>query len=164
MLATNLTICGDFDLSIDLKFPNRSMSKLTKLFSLQVTNGTRNTNGLTVGSSILTVSVQPSQSDVTLMITYIIDKNQTFKCNVTKKLKADNWINLKISQKSGVYEIKLDYHLVYNKTNPSPKRWPNVELRTGNNYGMENTSAIVNYRNLEFNRICSETSKIMKYS
>ena len=65
------------------------------------------------------------------------------------KISAGNWINLKISQMSGSYEIKVDYELVYTK--PNFGKWKDVSLVTGNTYGKENILAIVHYRNFEIN-------------
>ena len=85
------------------------------------------------------------------MIVYGIDDNQNDTYKMTKKVNASNWINLKISQVSGVYEIKLDYELVYNKTNLVPKVWRNVNLETGNTNGKDNISITVHYRSFKIN-------------
>ena len=84
-----------------------------------------------------------------LMLAYNIDSSQSYKFNLTKKANAGNWITLKISQTNGLYEIKVDYKLVYNK--PNFGIWKDVSLITGNTYGKENILAIVHYRNFEIN-------------
>ena len=83
------------------------------------------------------------------MIAYNIGSSQNYTYNLSKKVIADNWINLKISQMNGSYEIKVDYELVYNK--PNFGKWKDVSLVTGNTYGKENILAIVHYRNFEIN-------------
>ena len=87
------------------------------------------------------------------MIAYNADSSQTYKHNITKKVNAANWINLKISRLSGVYEIKVDYKLVYNKTNSLPTTWTNVNLVTGHTKGKENISTIVHYRDFKVNTV-----------
>ena len=85
------------------------------------------------------------------MIAYSIDASQRYEYNVTKQTNKGNWINLKISQVSGVYEIRIDYTLVYNKTITFPKSWTNVNLITGNTGEKENTSTVVYYRDFKIN-------------
>lgn len=140
-----MTICEEWSLSIDLKLPNRSMTNLTNIFNAQVNE----TTDLTGGSYIPTVSIRSDQSNVTFMITNNDDTEQNYTHIITKKLDVDNWINLKINQLNGVQEIKIDYELVYNKTNHVPKTWKNVNLVTENNMENKNNSTFVLYRNFD---------------
>ena len=146
-LAEDLHICEDWNLSIDLKLPERSMTEWRKIFGVQVNE----TTDLTGGSRIPTVWIRPDQSNIMLMLAYSINTNQSYTYNITKKVNAGNWMNLKISQVSGVYEIKVDYKLVYDKNNSMPKTWRNVKLLTGTTNGKENISTIVHYRNFKIN-------------
>ena len=146
-LATRLTICEEWKLSIDLKLPNQSTTEWRQIFSLQV-NGT---NDPTAGSRISEVWIQSGPSSIMLMIAYDTDSNPNNTYNITTKLEVGNWINLKISQISEVYEIWVDYKLTYNKTISTPKPWTNVKLVTDSNYGTKNVSAVVHYRNFELN-------------
>ena len=142
-LPKDLTLCEEWSLSIDLKLPSRSTKEWSKLFSLHNNGGTNPTTA----SHISAAWIRPDQSSVMLMIAYNIDNNLNYTYNVTTKLNVGNWINLKISQLSGIYAIKVDYKLVYNKTNSFPKPWANVKLVTGNTNG--NFLATSHYRNFE---------------
>ena len=146
-LATGLTLCEEWKLSIDLKLPDQSMTEWRQVFSLQVNE----TNDPTAGSRISDVWIQSGPSSIMLMIAYDTDNSSNNTYNITTKLETGNWINLKISQRSGVYEIRVDYKLTYNKTISAPKSWTNVNLVTDSTYGMKNISAIVHYRNFELN-------------
>ena len=145
ILAKDLTLCEEWNLSIDLKVPSRSMAKWRKIFSVQV-NETTHLKG---DSSIPSVWIRPDQSNIMLMIAYNIKTSQSFKYNITKKVNAGNWVNLQINQMSGVYEIKVDYELVYSKTMFVPKTWKNVNLVTGDINGKANISTVVHYRNFK---------------
>ena len=107
------------------------------------------TNDLTGRSRIPSLSIRADQSFLKLMIVQKFSKNQSYTYNLTKEVNAGNWINLKISQISGVQEVKLDYKLVYNKTNSVPKTWTNVNLVTGNTTVKEKISTFVQYRNFK---------------
>ena len=133
-----------------MKLPNRSQTKWTNVFNVQVNE----TTDLKGDSIIPAVWVRPDQSNFMLMIAY---KNYTY--NITTKVHEGNWINLKISQANGVQTIKLDYELVHNKTNSVPKTWSNVNLVTGNTNGMEKLSTVVHYRNFEI-KTCKTKGKI----
>ena len=145
-LAEDLTICEEWKLSIDLNLPNRSTTEWKNIFSLYVDKNTGHPD-----QHILAVSVRPDQSNIMLMIAYEMSINQKLTYSITKKVNAGNWINLKISQMSGMYEIKVDYKLVYNKTNSVSKTWTSVNLVTGNTNGKEDNSTAVRYRNFKIN-------------
>ena len=147
VLAHDLTICEEWNLSIDLKLTNRSTSEWTKVFSVQVLE----TTDLTGESRIPDVWIRPDQSSFMLMIAYNINTNQSYVYNITKAVDAGNWINLKISQTNGIQEIKIDYELVYNKANTVSKTWTRMNLVTGNTNGNENLSTNLHYRNFEIN-------------
>ena len=85
------------------------------------------------------------------MIDYKKDTSHSYKYNITTKVNVGNWLNLGISQMSGVFEIKVDYKLVYNKTNSVSKTWTSVNLVTGNTNGKEDNSTAVRYRNFKIN-------------
>ena len=154
-LAESLTICKEWKLSIDLKLPNQSTTEWRNIFSLY--------NGANTGQPdqhILAVSIRPGQSNVMLKIAYDMSTSQKHTYDMTKKLNAGNWINLKISQMSGVYEIKVDYKLVYNKTNFVPTKWTNVKLITGKTSGKENISIAALYRNFKINTCKTKSKKL----
>ena len=141
-LAEHLTLCKDWNLSIDLKLPNRSSTEWRNIFSLYQKNGQ-------LDQRVLAVTIRRGQSYVWLMVEYDAYTNQNYKQIHTKKVNAGNWINLKISQMNGLHEIKIDYKLVYTQTNFTLKVWTNVYLVTGNNYGKQNFSTTVYYRNFK---------------
>ena len=154
-LAEDLTICEDWKLSIDFKLPNRSTTEWRNMFSLYVDK-----NSGQPDQHILAVSIRPVQSNIMLMINYDMSTNQRLTYNITNKVNVDNWINLKISQMSGVYEIKVDYKLVYNKTNFAPTTWTNVKLITGKTSGKENTSIVALYQNFKINTCKTKSKKL----
>ena len=153
ILADKLTLCEEWSLSTDLKLPNRSTTGLRNFFSLYL-----NARYTKLDQRILAVSVRPDQSNVMIMLVYKTGSSQTYKNNLMKKVIGDNWINLKISQISGLYEIKIDSKLVYKKTNLTPKKWENVRLVIGNIDGKENNSTVVHYRNFEI-KTCKTKGK-----
>ena len=158
ILAENLTICEDWSLSIDLKLTNRSTTERRNIFSLYVNKNTGQLN-----HRILAVSMRPNQPNVMLMVVYNFDNSQSYKYNITKNVNANNWINLKISQISGIYEIEVDYKLVYNKSTSSlvPITWTNVNLVTGKDNGKGISQTIVYYRNFKINT-CKTRGKLRK--
>ena len=97
---------------------------------------------------ILAVYIRPDQSNIMLKIVCYNDTDKSFEHILTKKVSASNWINLKISQKSVVNEVKIDYKLV-SKIHFPPKTWAHVNLMTENTYGKENVSTFVYYRNFK---------------
>ena len=145
ILAENLTICEDWSLSVDLKLPNRSTTEWRSIFSLYVDkNNSINTGQL--DQRMLAVSIRPDQSNVIVVITYDIGTNLKYMYNTTKKVNEGNWISLKISQTGGLYEIKVDYELVYHKDKFLPKPWTNVKLVSGVSHDKKNIPTIVHYR------------------
>ena len=162
-LAEDLTICEEWKLSIDLKLPNGSITEWRNIFGLYVDKSTGQ-----LDQRLLAVSITSDQSRVTLLIVYRIHTSKIYKYKITKKVKSNNWINLKVSQMKGVYEIKVDYKLVYNKSNLqkfAPTSRTNVKLVTGKVSGKpsgeENISIIVQYRNFKINT-CKTTSKKLR--
>ena len=144
-LAGNLTICKEWIISIDLKLPNRSTTERRNIFSVHDNNNTAHAE-----QRILEASMRLHQSNFMLMIAYNIDTSQRYKFNITKKVNIGNWINIKISQINKVYETRLDYNLVYNRTNFVPKEWTSVNVLVGKAANAkENISTIVNYRNFK---------------
>ena len=158
-LAEDLTICEEWKLSIDLKFLNGSTTEWRNIFGLYVD---KNTGQL--DQRLLAVSITSDQSRVMLLINYRIHTSKSYKYKISKKVSSNNWINLKISQMKGVYEIKVDYKLVYNKSNQqqfAPTTRTNVKFVTGKPSGEENTSILLHYRNLKINT-CKTTSKTIR--
>ena len=154
-LAEDLTICEEWKLSIDLKLPNRSTKEWTNIFVLY---GDKSTGQL--DQHLLAVSITSDQSRVTLLIVYRIHTSKISKYKIRKKVNSNNWINLNLSQMKGVYEIKVDYKLVYNKTNFVPTSWTNVKLITGKTSGKENTSIVALYRNFKINTCKTKSKKL----
>ena len=162
-LAENLTICEEWKLSIDLKLPNRSTTEWRNIFVLYDDKSTGQ-----LDQHSLAVSITSDQSRVTLLIVYRIHTSKISKYKIRKKVNSNNWINLNLSQMKGVYEIKVDYKLVYNKSNLqkfAPTSRTNVKLVTGKVSGKpsgeENISIIVQYRNFKINT-CKTTSKKLR--
>ena len=154
ILAESLTICEDWNLSIDFEMPNRPITERKTFLSIHA-----NKNFGKPDQRMLAVSIQSDQSRVMLVIAYRMDTNKSFKYKTTKKVNAGNWVNLKISQMSGVYEIKVDYKLIYSKTNTLSKTWTNMNLVTGNINGTETNTTKVYYRNLKVTT-CKTEGKI----
>ena len=163
-LVEDLTICEEWKLSIDLKLPNQSATEWRNILSLYDDEEI----GL-LDKLILAVSIRPGQSNFMLKIAYKLNEKyfnsikytfQSFEYDITKEVSAGNWINLKISQMSGVYEIKVDYKLVYNKTNFKPTTWTYVNLVTGNTNVKENVLSTTQYRNFKINSCKTKSKKL----
>ena len=140
---------------MDLKLPSES-TKSSNIFSLYVNGNSGQSN-----ERILALSIQPYQSTLMLMMTYSFNNSQSYIYEIRKKVNAGNWFNLKLSQLNGSYEINVDYELVYNRTNFTPKTWTSVILGIGNFNGNGNISTIVHYRNFKINT-CKTKGKIQK--
>ena len=157
-----MTLCEEWILSIDLKLPNRSTTEWSRVLNLQF-DGSYTEDV----PSIPTVWIKSDKSDAIKLKTCqsFIDpdcknnKNNYF-IGTTKEVNADNWLNLKISQMSGIYEIKLDYKTVHKITKFVSKKSTNVNLLIGNTSGKESISTIVNYRNFKINT-CKRKGKIV---
>ena len=78
-------------------------------------------------------------------------------------LDTNNWINLKISQSNGVFEIRLSDQLVRSGLNNHPKVWTNVDVVMGNTYGNNWGSATGEYRNFEITSLPSK-SKMVEFA
>ena len=133
--------------------PNRSTTEWENIFGLYVDKSTGQ-----LDQRVLAVSIRPDQSSVKLMIAYEVDTSQNYVYNITKKVNKGNWINLKISQMSGVYKIKLDSELVYNKNVLVPKVRTNVNLLTKKTNGMDNISTMVYFRSFKI-KTCERRGK-----
>ena len=154
-LAENLTICEEWKLSIDLKLPNRSTTEWKNIFSLYVDKNTGQPD-----QHILAVSIRRVQSNIMLMINYDMSTNQRLTYNITNKVNVDNWINLKISQMSGLYETKVDHKVVYNRAYFAPTTWTNVKLAMGNTNFKENVLTIAQYRYFKINTCKIKSKKL----
>ena len=156
-LKKGLTLCEDWDLSIDLKLPSQSTSKWGNIFGLQV-EGTRVNPWVTYlgdpkpGSRVPAVFTQKSAAHVKLHVSYTplgTESNHIYV--IPNRFDTGNWINLKISQNNKLYEIKVDDKVVYKTTNSNPKSWSNVNVVMGNTYltTLYYSPAIGEYRNFE---------------
>ena len=153
ILAKELTICEEWKLSIDLKLPNRSTTEWRNIFSLY-------NEPNTLDKRILAVSIRPGQSNLMMKIANDMFTSQTYDYKVTKKVNAGNWISLKISQMKGVYEIEVDYKIVYSITNVAPKTWTKVYLITGNTNFNEKVLTTIHYRNFKINTCRTKSKKL----
>ena len=146
-LKKGLTLCEDWDLSIDLKLPSQSTLNWKNVFSLQV-EGTADQKP---GSRVPAVFIQKGKAQVQLQVSYTpfgTKSNHLFNFPTFIKFNTGNWINLKISQNNKAYEIKFDDKLVHTEMNSSPQVWSNVKVVIGNTYGNYLT-ALGEYRNFE---------------
>ena len=163
-LAEDLNICKEWKLSIDLKLPNRSTAgwinvlDLDKLSNFEKSYRKNMKNTRQLDQRILAVSIRSDQSKS--MLRTATGFATQFVYDITKKVNAGNWINLKISQISGLYEIRIDYKLVYNETNFAPKTWTNVNLVTGRTHDKENVMTIAQYRNFKVNTCETKSKKL----
>ena len=155
-LKRGLTLCKDWDLSIDLKLPSQSTINWRNVFGLQV-EGTTNEEP---GSRVPAVFIEKAHPQVKLHVSYTpIGTKSNHVYNTQKNFNTGNWINLKISQHNKVYEIKVDDKLVHKVTNPNPKSWSNVKVVMGNTYGTTfYSTALGDYRNFEI-YTCSSAGK-----
>ena len=136
-------------MSIDLKLPDQSTALWKNVFGLQV----EGTADQTDGSRIPAVWIKAGPADVMLHITNMIATESNpvthnYQYDLQAKSNTGNWFNLKLSQKDGLYEIKIDDELVHSVLNTEPKTYTNVKLVTGNDYGWA-ISANGDYRNFE---------------
>ena len=66
------------------------------------------------------------------------------------KYNTGNWVNLKISQINGLYEVKIDGKLIHTANNAKTQTWQNVKVVIGNTYGNHAfQSSAGQYRNFE---------------
>ena len=156
-LAKDLTMCEDWILSIDLELLNHSTTEWRNIFSLGVDK-----NNVKLDKRLLAVSIRSGQSNVMLRIANDMITNQSYEYKVTRRVNAGNWINIKISQMSGLYEIKVDYELVYSKTYFAQNVWSNVKLVTGKTYVNEKVLKVVNYRNFRMNTCKTKSKKLRR--
>ena len=152
-----------------MKLPTQSFSTNWKnIFGLQV-NGTQDREP---GSRIPSVYIF-SHGSAELYFTpndkmdgfshAIRQNNNLYYATIGLNLDTNNWINLKISQSNGVFEIRLNDQLVRWGTNINPKVWTNVDVVMGNTYGNQWESATGEYRNFEITSFSSK-SKMVEFA
>ena len=155
-LATGLTIPENWCLSIDLKLPDQSTAKWKNVFGFQV----EGTTDHAVGSRIPAVWIRMGLPDVIVHITNMIatESNSAihnYAYDLQSKSNTGNWFNLKLSQKDGFYEIKIDDELIHKVLNTEPRTWTDVKLIMGNDYGTTiYDPATGEYRNFEMTSTC----------
>ena len=158
-LASRLTICEDWNISVDLKLPSQfaptctwSTCEWPNIFSLQV-NGTIDGE---MGSRIPAVWIIPYKQDLIWIGISTQIGDEYGKWSQTPEIKTDQWVNLKISQRKDqatnewIFEVKLDNKQVYSISNSNPQNWSNVNVIMGNMYEKnESESAKGEYRSFE---------------
>ena len=103
------------------------------------------------GSRIPAVWIHPNLPYIEIQVATMVgdDWNYYFSV-VSDTVNKGDWFTLKMSQRDGLYNVKIDNELVHSVVNPSPKTWKNVKIVTGNTYGNSIfIPAVGEYRNLE---------------
>ena len=138
-----------------MKFPAKGLSGYTNVFGIQV-DGTKNYEA---GSRIPGVWIRNGYE---LKIFYTPKgtmqgfgtpfRTGNYGSTIKNGVNTGKWINLKVSQTSGVIEIKVDNKLVKTGTNQSPQTWSNVNVVIGNTYD-KYKAAVGEYRNFEITNL-----------
>ena len=102
-LTKGLTLCEDWDLTIDLKLPSQSTIKWGNIFGLQV-EGTANEKP---GSRVPAVFTQKDAAHVKLHVSYTslgTESNHFYVINyvIPNRFDTGNWINLKIREQQAL--------------------------------------------------------------
>ena len=150
-LDTNLFICENWVVSIDLKLTEQSTTKWSNIFSLQLNSSVE----------ILALWVRPNQSHLALLVDYNLNNTIKHSFNASIKFNIDNWLNVRVSQVNEVFEIKVDYRQVHNITNFTAETWRYVNIVTGNINETE-ILAVAQYRNFDI-VTCAQLRKIIKF-
>ena len=80
------------------------------------------------------------------------------------KYNTGRWVNLKISQVNGVYEVRIDDNLIHTANNAEAQIWRNVKVVIGNtydNYAFKSSAG--EYRKFEIRSSPSSTSSVCKF-
>ena len=179
-IASGLTICKYWDLSIDLKLPKQSSTKWIHVFGPVIEDPTFWHNSY--GNNLVSVWIQPHKQNVMLSVTVNPvghpDDNKHWwykRYDIPTEVKTDTWFNLKVNCikkiKMMLFEIIVDGKRVHEAIkNPDiNKKWENVKIVTGITFspgpGWDHTfkSAVGEYRNFEINS-CSKKSKTVFFS
>ena len=149
-LATGLTLYEDWEITIDLKFPDETRSPNWKnVFGLQV-DGTQD---YATGSRIPSIFLKKDAlylfyTPGGTMQNFNQLGNQTHYFALIG-LKTSHWTTLHTRQTKGVFEIIYNNKLVLTGINSSPKTWTNVNVIMGNTLGEKYQPAVGEYRNFE---------------
>ena len=130
VLATGLTICEDWKLSVDLKLPNQLTDKWLNVFGIQVATA----RDSTYGGRIPAIWINAKKQDIYLHICNSMNNQLNVCYNTKTKWNTGKWINLKLSQTNGLYEIRVENKLVHQVVNQTPRMWNNVKVVAGNTY------------------------------
>ena len=160
VLASGLTICEDWKFSVDLKLPSQPTNKWLNVFGVQVATAKHGT----YGARIPAILIKANEKDIYLHICNSMNNQPSVCYNTKAKWNTGNWINLKLSQTNGLYEIKVENVLVHKVVNKTPRKWNNVKIVAGNIYGRfgHYKPASGEYRNFKMNTC--ETAPIKKQS
>ena len=143
-LDTNIIMCEDWIFSIDLKLTKQSAANWRSVLSFQVLSSQPEV--ISNGTRMLAVLIRQNESNFMLMVDDKIHNNtSSYTYNITENF--NNWINLKISQTNGVYEIRVDYKQVYNIPNSIPNTWYKASLVPRNETGY--IPVVGHYRNFD---------------
>ena len=164
-IASRLKICEDWDLSIDLKLPVQNTDEWINVFGLTIENPSEwltEPFGIWSGSNIPAVWIQPKSENpglkLKLSVGYTPIGSRYYRHDDPTERDWDSWINLKVSQTSGMFEVKINNVIVDSISNSNPQDWNDVKIVMGNTYGASGygsyRSAVGEYRNFEI-RSCS---------
>ena len=143
-LDTNIIMCEDWVFSIDLKLTKQSAANWRSVLSFQVLSSQPEV--ISNGTRMLAVLIRQDESNFMLMVDDKIHNNtSSYTYNITENF--NNWINLKISQTNGVYEIRVDYKQVYNIPNSISNTWYKASLVPRNETGF--IPVVGHYRNFD---------------
>ena len=162
ILATGLTICEDWKLSVDLKLPSQPTPYWLNVFGVQVWSAIYGTPG----AFIPAVWILKNQKEIYLHICNAVVDNHNYCFNTQTKWNTGNWINLKLSQINGIYEIRVDNKLQHKVTNTQPRTWNNVSVVIGNSYASKKGKykpAVGEYQNFELDP-CEKAATTTKSS
>ena len=158
-LATGLTLCNDWEISIDLKLSLNPVNKMkTKtIFSLQV----KGVNYPEKGSRIPSLFIMKGRDyialwaslrgrpDSTVAIIYGFGQNHNGPNPEYFETKV--WYNFKLSRINGRMDMKINNKIVKRRDNIQYKSWDNVDLVMGSTSSNSNeyVPAQGEYRNFE---------------
>ena len=147
-----MAICENWDLSIDLKLPFQNPGEWINVFGVTIKNPDKENPALN-GQSLPAVWIHPSSSQLglNLRVSYWYTEvgSKYHPHDILTNYDWDSWINLKVSQTEGMYEVKVDDVSVHTISNSNTQAWENVKIVMGNTNGWY-ISAIGEYRNFEF--------------
>ena len=151
-VAHGLTICEDWDLSIDLFLPSQQPTGWRNIFGLQVYGTGPSQAGARVPA--LWIVHGPHSSDLRLMASISNAVGTEPFYHYYFHITAETWFNLKLTQRNGFYQIKVNSSLIHEKQITDTKTWDNVNVVIGNFYDYQDgshVSAVGKYRKFEIN-------------